>query len=153
MFTSRFSSLQGFQHPTSSHVLLLMSSLAIIPTYEDSFHIHLPFPSPCTGVHRGVGNDIRRHAIRPTDASVRNCKEDVSPFRLSMVGLPAVWENIQNGIVVNVDESIWVSPITNALSTLLGVYIPVLAQLADSFVLSSCYLRPTWYCIEWGCCH
>ena len=32
------------------------------------------------------------------------------------------------------------------------MYIPVIAQLADNFVLSSCYMRPVAYCIEWECC-
>ncbi|KAF7343930.1 Long-chain-fatty-acid-CoA ligase [Mycena venus] len=38
------------------------------------------------------------HAL--TDASVRNCDGDIKAFRPSiMVGVPAVWETIQNGIV------------------------------------------------------
>ena len=84
-----------------------------------------------------------------TDASVRNCKGNISAFRPSiMVGVPAVWESIHKGNIAGVNSG---SLSRKQFSMTLCMYIPVLEQLADSFVLSkaSCYWRPTAYCIEW----
>ena len=131
-----------------------MSSLAIIsPTKLASSFIY-----PRTGVHPEAGNDIRRHAMRlrtrqdPHRCSVQNFKGDINAFLPSiMVVVPAICECIHKDIVAEVNSG---SPTTKAI---LCKYIPVFAQLANSFVLSkeseSCYWRPTAYCIEWGCCH
>ena len=73
-----------------------------------------------------------------TDASVRNCKGDISAFRPTiMVGVPAVWETIRKGIIAKVNAG---SPIKKAIFNG-AIYakknnIPILAQLADSLILS-----------------
>ena len=73
-----------------------------------------------------------------TDASVRNCKGDINTFRPSiMVGVPAVWETIRKGLLSTVDAG---GSLTRNLFHG-AVYlkrhnIPILAQLADKFVLS-----------------
>ncbi|KZP08151.1 acetyl-CoA synthetase-like protein [Athelia psychrophila] len=73
-----------------------------------------------------------------TDASVRKCKGDLAAFRPSiMIGVPAVWETIRKGILSKVGAGSAVAQLAFR-----GAYaakranIPVLAQLADSVVLS-----------------
>jgi long-chain acyl-CoA synthetase len=72
-----------------------------------------------------------------TDASVRNCKGDISAFRPSiMVGVPAVWETIRKGIIAKVNAG---GSIKKGIFNGTGVKknnVPVLAQLADSAILS-----------------
>ena len=73
-----------------------------------------------------------------TDASVRNCKGDISAFRPSiMVGVPAVWETIRKGIIskVNAGGTLKKS-VFNGAMTAKKRNTPILAQLADSVVLS-----------------
>ena len=76
-FTSRDSSLHLM--PNSSHPLALLISSSHLTKIASSFI----YPSPRTGAHHGVGNDICRHVMRLllrtvktlTDASVRTAKE------------------------------------------------------------------------------
>ncbi|TFK29200.1 long-chain-fatty-acid-CoA-ligase [Coprinopsis marcescibilis] len=73
-----------------------------------------------------------------TDASVRNCKGDLSAFRPSiMIGVPAVWETIRKGILTKVHAggTIKKSVFNGALAAK-RKNLPVLASLADSVVLS-----------------
>ncbi|KAJ8469511.1 hypothetical protein ONZ45_g16866 [Pleurotus djamor] len=73
-----------------------------------------------------------------TDASVRNCKGDLSEFKPSiMVGVPAVWETIRKGIIskVNAGGTLKKSIFNGAVS-LKKAGVPILAQIADSAILS-----------------
>ncbi|PFH48184.1 hypothetical protein AMATHDRAFT_66061 [Amanita thiersii Skay4041] len=73
-----------------------------------------------------------------TDASVRNCKGDISAFRPSiMVGVPAVWETIRKGILskVNASGGLKKSLFNGALAAK-KAGTPVLSHLADSVVLA-----------------
>lgn len=73
-----------------------------------------------------------------TDASVRNCKGDISAFRPSiMVGVPAVWETIRKGILAKVHAGGAIKTMVfNAAMTLKRRGTPVLSQLADAIVFS-----------------
>ena len=73
-----------------------------------------------------------------TDASVRNCKGDISAFRPSiMVGVPAVWETIRKGIIAKVNSGGSIKKaIFNGAMYAKKNNIPILAQLADSLILS-----------------
>jgi len=73
-----------------------------------------------------------------SDASVRNCKGDMSEFRPTLLaGVPAVWETLRKGILGKVSQS---GAIRQALFN--GAYvakkynIPVLKQLAEAVVFS-----------------
>lgn len=71
-----------------------------------------------------------------TDASVRNCKGDISTYRPSiMVGVPAVWETIRKGIIAKVNSSgaIKKAVFNGALNTVKSK-VPVLSQIADSLL-------------------
>ncbi|KAF8636067.1 hypothetical protein AX17_003823 [Amanita inopinata Kibby_2008] len=72
-----------------------------------------------------------------TDASVRNCKGDISAFKPSiMVGVPAVWETIRKGILTKVNASGGVKKtLFNGAVAAKKAGMPVLSQLADSVVL------------------
>jgi long-chain acyl-CoA synthetase len=73
-----------------------------------------------------------------TDASVRNCKGDISAFRPSvMVGVPAVWETIRKGILskVHAGGSIKTNVFNGAYSVKKN-NVPVLSQIADAVVFS-----------------
>lgn len=69
-----------------------------------------------------------------TDASVRNCKGDISAFRPSiMIGVPAVWETIRKGILAKVHAGGALKrTVFNASLSLKKKHVPVLAHLADS---------------------
>ena len=73
-----------------------------------------------------------------TDASVRNCKGDISAFRPSiMVGVPAVWETIRKGIIAKVNSGGTIKKnVFNGAMYVKKKEIPVLAQIADSVILS-----------------
>ena len=109
-------------------------------THANLIHPLALLVSPLTTIsptrYRGVGNDIPRLAVKTlTDTSVQNCcKGDISAFQPSnMVGVPAVWEIILEGIVAIVNSG---SPITKAIFNG-AMYVPVLAQLAGTFILLS----------------
>lgn len=73
-----------------------------------------------------------------TDASVRNCKGDITSFRPSvMVGVPAVWETIRKGIVgkINAGGAVTKS-VFNASIKVKKAGIPILTQVVDSVVLA-----------------
>lgn len=73
-----------------------------------------------------------------TDASVRNCKGDISAFKPSiMVGVPAVWETIRKGILqkVNASGGVKKSLFHGAMAAKKAGY-PVISQVADSVVLA-----------------
>ena len=68
-----------------------------------------------------------------TDASVRNCGGDITLSSV-MAGVPAVWESIRKDIVAkNQFEGV---QSRKPFSMVLCLCIPVLAQLANTFVLS-----------------
>ncbi|KAF9461401.1 long-chain-fatty-acid-CoA-ligase [Collybia nuda] len=73
-----------------------------------------------------------------TDASVRNCKGDISAFRPSiMVGVPAVWETIRKGILTKVNGGGTLKKsVFNGAMAAKKANVPVLSQIADSVVLS-----------------
>ena len=73
-----------------------------------------------------------------TDASVRNCKGDISTFRPSiMVGVPAVWETIRKGILAKVHAGGTIKKnVFNGAYTVKKNNVPVLSQLADAVVFS-----------------
>ncbi|KAF5334972.1 hypothetical protein D9611_009928 [Ephemerocybe angulata] len=112
-------------------------------TYEDSFLAYLPLAHVLeyivelimlfVGMPTGYGR-----VKTLTDASVRNCKGDIGEFRPSiMVGVPAVWETIRKGILAKVAAggSLKKSVFNGAMAAK-KKNLPVLAQLADSVVLS-----------------
>ncbi|KAI6142947.1 acetyl-CoA synthetase-like protein [Pisolithus tinctorius] len=74
-----------------------------------------------------------------TDASVRKCKGDLVTFRPTiMVGVPAVWEAIQKGIIAKVNAGGLVKKnLFNLGYALKRSRIPILSQVADSVVFSS----------------
>lgn len=74
-----------------------------------------------------------------TDASVRNCRGDLGAFRPSiMVGVPAVWETIRKGIIAKVNSGGIISQtLFNFAMNVKKNNIPILAQLADTLILSS----------------
>lgn len=112
-------------------------------TYDDSYLAYLPLAhvleyivEMCVlfvGMPSGYGR-----VKTLTDASVRNCKGDISTFRPSiMVGVPAVWETIRKGIVAKVNSGGTVKKsLFNGAIAAKKANLPVLAQLADSVVLS-----------------
>jgi long-chain acyl-CoA synthetase len=73
-----------------------------------------------------------------TDASMRNCKGDISVFRPSiMVGVPAVWEAIRKDIVGKINASGALNKsIFNAAIMVKKARVPGLTQAMDSIVLS-----------------
>ncbi|KAF8331604.1 long-chain-fatty-acid-CoA-ligase [Amanita rubescens] len=73
-----------------------------------------------------------------TDASVRNCKGDISAFRPSiMVGVPAVWETIRKGILQKVNASGGVrKTLFHGAMAAKKAGTPIISQLADSIVLA-----------------
>ena len=73
-----------------------------------------------------------------TDASVRNCKGDISAFRPTiMVGVPAVWETIRKGIIAKVNAGSRIKKaIFNGAIYAKKNNIPILGHLADSLILS-----------------
>ncbi|KAF8064402.1 long-chain-fatty-acid-CoA-ligase [Lyophyllum atratum] len=112
-------------------------------TYDDSYLAYLPLAhvleyivEMCilfVGMPSGYGR-----VKTLTDASVRNCKGDISAFRPSiMVGVPAVWETIRKGIIskVNGGGAVKKSVFHGAIAAK-KANVPVFAQLADSVVLS-----------------
>ena len=68
-----------------------------------------------------------------TDASVRNCKGDISAFRPSiLVGVPAVWETIRKGILVKVQAGGTVKKaLFNGAMNAKKNKTPILAGLGD----------------------
>lgn len=74
-----------------------------------------------------------------TDASVRKCKGDLATFRPTiMVGVPAVWEAIQKGIIAKVNAGgVVKKTLFNLGYALKKSRIPILSQVADSVVFSS----------------
>ena len=73
-----------------------------------------------------------------TDASVRNCKGDISAFKPSiMVGVPAVWETIRKGIIAKINSGGSIKKaVFNGAMYVKKNNIPILAQIADNLILS-----------------
>ena len=73
-----------------------------------------------------------------TDASVRNCKGDLREFRPSiMVGVPAIWETIKKGVLVQVNQGGAVKKaVFNGSLKIKRGKIPILSQVVDSVVMS-----------------
>ncbi|KAG6824524.1 hypothetical protein H0H92_006597 [Tricholoma furcatifolium] len=113
-------------------------------TYNDSYLAYLPLAHVLeyivemvmlfVGIPSGYGR-----VKTLTDASVRNCKGDISAFRPSiMVGVPAVWETIRKGILAKIHSGSSVKQtVFHGAFSAKKANIPVLAQIADSVVLSS----------------
>ena len=113
-------------------------------TYDDSYLAYLPLAHVLEYIVElvliFVGMPCGYGRVKTlTDASVRNCKGDISALRPSiMVGVPAVWETIRKGIVAKVNSGSAIKQaIFNGAMYAKKNNIPILAQLADSFVLSS----------------
>ncbi|KAF8800344.1 long-chain-fatty-acid-CoA-ligase [Phlegmacium glaucopus] len=113
-------------------------------TYDDSFLAYLPLAHVLEYIVELVmifiGMPCGYGRVKTlTDASVRNCKGDISALRPSiMVGVPAVWETIRKGIIAKVNSGGTIKKsIFNGAMSAKKNNIPVLAQLADSAVLSS----------------
>jgi long-chain acyl-CoA synthetase len=112
-------------------------------TYEDSYLAYLPLAHVMefivemimlfVGMPSGYGR-----VKTLTDASVRNCKGDISAFRPSiMVGVPAVWETIRKGILAKVHAGGAIkTKVFDVAMALKKRGTPVLSQLADAIVLS-----------------
>lgn len=112
-------------------------------SYEDSYLAYLPLAHVLeyivelimlfVGMPSGYGR-----VKTLTDASVRNCKGDISAFRPTiMVGVPAVWETIRKGIVGKVNASGTIKKnMFNGAMAAKKANVPVLSQLADSVVLN-----------------
>ncbi|KIM37871.1 hypothetical protein M413DRAFT_448142 [Hebeloma cylindrosporum] len=112
-------------------------------TYEDSYLAYLPLAHVMefiiemimlfVGMPSGYGR-----VKTLTDASVRNCKGDISAFRPSiMVGVPAVWETIRKGILAKVHAGgALKTKVFDAAMALKRRGTPILSQLADAIVLS-----------------
>ena len=73
-----------------------------------------------------------------TDASVRNCKGDLREFRPSiMVGVPAIWETIKKGVLVQVNHGgALKKAVFNGSLKIKKNKIPILSQVVDSVVMS-----------------
>lgn len=73
-----------------------------------------------------------------TDASVRNCKGDLREFRPSvMVGVPAIWETIKKGVLVQVNHGgALKKAVFNASLKIKKTGFPVLSQIVDILVMS-----------------
>ncbi|PPR00806.1 hypothetical protein CVT26_012447 [Gymnopilus dilepis] len=112
-------------------------------TYDDSYLAYLPLAHVLeyivelimifVGMPSGYGR-----VKTLTDASVRNCKGDISAFRPSiMVGVPAVWETIRKGIIAKVNSGGTIKKnLFNGALTAKKKNLPVLSQVADSVVLA-----------------
>ncbi|KAG6816768.1 hypothetical protein H0H93_007779 [Arthromyces matolae] len=112
-------------------------------SYDDSYLAYLPLAHVLeyiveliilfVGMPAGYGR-----VKTLTDASVRNCKGDLSAFRPSiLVGVPAVWETIRKGILAKVHSGGTIKKsVFNGAYNAKKANVPVLAQLADSVVLS-----------------
>ena len=112
-------------------------------TYDDNFLAYLPLAHVLEYIVElvmiFVGMPCGYGRVKTlTDASVRNCKGDISAFRPSiMVGVPAVWETIRKGIIAKINSGSAIKKaIFNGAMHVKKNNIPILAQLADSFVLS-----------------
>ncbi|GLB44412.1 putative AMP-binding enzyme [Lyophyllum shimeji] len=113
-------------------------------TYDDSFLAYLPLAHVLEYIVEMcmlfVGMTVGYGRVKTlTDASVRNCKGDISAFRPSiMVGVPAVWETIRKGILSKVHGGGTVKKgVFNGAIAAKRANVPVIAQLADSVVLNS----------------
>lgn len=73
-----------------------------------------------------------------TDASVRNCKGDLREFRPSiMVGVPAIWETIKKGVLVQVNQGGAIKKaVFNGSLKIKKNKVPILSQVVDSVVMS-----------------
>ena len=73
-----------------------------------------------------------------TDASVRNCQGDIKAFRPTvMVGVPAIWETIRKGIMVQVNKSGAIrKSMFNGAMTIKRASVPVLKNVVDSVVFA-----------------
>jgi long-chain acyl-CoA synthetase len=73
-----------------------------------------------------------------TDASVRNCQGDIKAFRPTiMVGVPAIWETIRKGIIVQVNKSGSIrKSLFNGAMTIKRASVPVLKNVVDSVVFA-----------------
>jgi len=112
-------------------------------SYEDSYLAYLPLAHVLeyivemimlfVGMPSGYGR-----VKTLTDASVRNCKGDISAFRPSvMVGVPAVWETIRKGILAKVHTGGAIKKsLFNGAMAAKKKNLPVIAGLADSVVLA-----------------
>ncbi|KAF8651078.1 hypothetical protein AX16_004940 [Volvariella volvacea WC 439] len=112
-------------------------------TYDDTFLAYLPLAHVLeyivelimlfVGMTSGYGR-----VKTLTDASVRNCKGDITTFRPSiMVGVPAVWETIRKGILAKVNAGGTLKKaIFNGAVTAKKNKLPVLAHIADNLILS-----------------
>lgn len=112
-------------------------------TYDDSYLAYLPLAHVLefivelilifVGMPSGYGR-----VKTLTDASVRNCKGDISAFRPSiMVGVPAVWETIRKGIIAKVNSGGTIKKnLFNGALAAKKKNLPVLSQVADSVVLA-----------------
>lgn len=86
-----------------------------------------------------------------TDASVRNCKGDLTAFQPTvMTGVPAVWEQIRKGIASKLAT---MSPVTkfavNAALNAKKKQVPLLGWLLDKYVLGA-VRAPTGGRLRWG---
>ncbi|KAF9257898.1 long-chain-fatty-acid-CoA-ligase [Marasmius fiardii PR-910] len=112
-------------------------------TYDDTYLAYLPLAHVLEYIVElimvFVGMTVGYGRVKTlTDASVRKCKGDIATFRPSiMVGVPAVWETIRKGILgkVNAGGTIKKAVFNGAIAAKKN-NVPVLAQLADSVVLS-----------------
>ena len=113
-------------------------------TYEDTFLAYLPLAHVLEYIVElvmiFVGMPCGYGRVKTlTDASVRNCRGDIAAFRPSiMVGVPAVWESIRKGVIAKVNSGSSIKKaIFNWAMYLKRKNFPVLAQLADTLVLST----------------
>ena len=86
-----------------------------------------------------------------TDASVRNCKGDLTAYQPTvMLGVPAVWEQIRKGIVGKLDKMGWVTK--TVVETALSMKkrnVPVMGYLMDKYVLKN-IRTPTGGNLRWA---
>jgi long-chain acyl-CoA synthetase len=110
-------------------------------TKDDTFLAYLPLAHVMEFIIElilfFVGMPIGYGRVRTlTDASVRNCKGDISAFRPSiMVGVPAVWETIRKGILAKVHGGGTIKKtLFNGAVSAKKNNIPILAQLGDAIL-------------------
>ncbi|KAK1225413.1 long-chain fatty acid-CoA ligase [Marasmius sp. AFHP31] len=113
-------------------------------THDDSYFTHIPpanmiayiFETIMLFVSVPIGYSLD-HTL-PTNASLHKCKEDFASFRPSIIyDVPPAWESIRKGILSKVQGSRAVKKaMFNGAMTLKENNVPVLAQIANTLVLS-----------------
>lgn len=138
-------SIAGIDFVYGHHIPVETTYLAYLPLA----HV-LEYIVELTAVFKGATAVYGRPKTL-TDASVRNCKGDLSAYRPTVLfGVPGVWEMIRKGVVGELDKKGWLlQNLVYASMELKKRNVPILGSLADNLILSK--LRaPTGGNVVWG---